>query len=127
MDKYPAWLSDHKSSLDAKEYEKYESQHQLMSQICREFELEISDSEEDKKKQFEKVLQLMQKIQTFGNPPKELVSNIGPGIPLDDQGNLQIPGMPGNCVVMWFEVFGAGIIVFKAVFLFLEKSFVLLK
>ncbi|KAG8172706.1 hypothetical protein JTE90_029590, partial [Oedothorax gibbosus] len=97
-DKYPAWLAENKESLKAKEYENYEKQFSLMKDICAEFEKDCP--EDSQKQQFEKVLELMQKLQTFGNPPKELVSDIGPGIPLDDQGNVQIPGMPANCVVM---------------------------
>ncbi|KAF8777091.1 peroxisomal biogenesis factor 19-like [Argiope bruennichi] len=100
VEKYPGWLDEKKSSLEKEEHEKYQKQYEFMKQICDEFEKEISNTEEAKKEQFEKVLILMQKVQNYGNPPKELISNISPGLPLDDQGNFQIPGMSEQCRIM---------------------------
>lgn len=100
VEKYPVWLNENKSTLKTEEYDKYRKQFEIMKEICDEFEKEISQSENAKKEQFEKVLQLMQKVQSYGNPPKELVSSINPGIPMDGDGNLQLPGMPEQCVIM---------------------------
>ncbi|CAL1296189.1 unnamed protein product [Larinioides sclopetarius] len=100
VEKYPGWLDDKKLTLKKEEHENYQKQYEFMKQICEEFEKEMADTDEAKKEQFEKVLLLMQKVQTYGNPPKELISNISPGLPLDEQGNLQIPGMSEQCVIM---------------------------
>lgn len=100
VDKYPDWLTEKKSSLKPQEFECYSQQYNLMKTVCEEFEKETGDSEEVKKETFEKVLMLMQKIQNCGNPPKELVADIGPNVPLDEHGNLQIPGMPQQCSIM---------------------------
>ncbi|PRD20033.1 UNVERIFIED_CONTAM: Peroxisomal biogenesis factor 19 [Trichonephila clavipes] len=100
VEKYPGWLNEQKSTLKTEEYDNYQKQFEIMKEICDEFEKEIASSENAKKEQFEKVLQLMQKVQSYGNPPKELVSTINPGVPVDGEGNLQIPGMPEQCVIM---------------------------
>lgn len=43
--------------------------------MCQELESEKEDdSEEIKKKRFEKKLALMQEIQTYGHPPEDLMS-----------------------------------------------------
>ncbi|GFR11139.1 peroxisomal biogenesis factor 19 [Trichonephila clavata] len=100
VEKYPGWLNEQKSTLKTEEYDNYQKQFEIMKEICDEFEKEIAPSESARKEQFEKVLQLMQKVQSYGNPPKELVSTINPGIPVDGEGNLQIPGMTEQCVIM---------------------------
>ncbi len=45
----------------------------MTRQICHEFERPISDDDgEEKKRQFDKVMNLMQAMQMLGNPPKEI-------------------------------------------------------
>ncbi|GFU18658.1 peroxisomal biogenesis factor 19 [Nephila pilipes] len=100
VEKYPGWLDEKKPTLKTEEYDNYLKQFEIMKEICDEFEKETSQSENANKEQFEKVLQLMHKVQSYGNPPKELVSNINPGIPVDEEGNLQIPGVTEQCVIM---------------------------
>ncbi len=47
-------------------------------QICHEFERDISDGDgEAKKRQFQRVMSLMQDMQSQGNPPKEIVGGSG--------------------------------------------------
>ncbi|XP_015916180.1 peroxisomal biogenesis factor 19 [Parasteatoda tepidariorum] len=99
VEKYPDWLKEKQPTLSQSDYDNYKKQYDLMLKVCEEFEKETVDTEASKKEQFEKVLQLMQQIQNYGNPPKELVSSVG-SVPLDEQGNLQIPGLPQQCSVM---------------------------
>lgn len=78
LDKYPAWLTENKGKIDPSEYERFEKQQQLMQQVCSELEPEQeSDPEDVKRKRFETVLELMQKMQDLGQPPTELVGDIG--------------------------------------------------
>lgn len=100
VEKYPNWLDKNKPSLKSQDYERYDQQFKLMKSVCDEFEKECEDTEEAKKVQFEKVLSLMQKIQNYGNPPKELIADLEHSAPLDEHGNLQIPGMPQQCSIM---------------------------
>jgi len=74
---YPSWLSDNKGKIDDEQYAKYEQQFQLMSSITREFEdEEVSDSADIKRRRFERILDMMQRMQEFGQPPKEIVGDM---------------------------------------------------
>lgn len=92
LDKFPAWLDENKSKLDAAELERYTKQKDLMNEVCTELEAEQdSDSDTQKRERFDKVLGLMQKMQDLGHPPAELVGDTGPGLQFDAQGNPMLP------------------------------------
>ncbi|XP_041971180.1 peroxisomal biogenesis factor 19 [Aricia agestis] len=77
VDRYPAWLAENKGKIDQAEYERFEKQQSLMQKVCAELEPEQeSDPEDVKRKRFEVVLDLMQKMQDLGQPPTELVGDI---------------------------------------------------
>ncbi|XP_018323519.1 peroxisomal biogenesis factor 19 [Agrilus planipennis] len=77
MEKYPLWLSANGGSLPTEQVEKYEKQQEVMKEVCNELEKEKeTDTDEQKKQRFEKVLTLMQKLQDYGQPPKELIENV---------------------------------------------------
>ena len=60
---YPAWLEEKRSSLPAEELDRYKRQFSLVSDVCSEYEKEsANDSEDVKKKRFEKLLGLMQQV-----------------------------------------------------------------
>lgn len=74
---YPLWLSNNKGKIDDEQYTKYEQQFQLMSTITKEFEEEEpSDSNDVKRRRFERILDMMQRMQEFGHPPKEIVGDM---------------------------------------------------
>lgn len=100
VDKYPDWLTKNQHSVEQPQFEKYSRQYELMKQVCQVFESEESSSEDDKQATFEKVFVLMQKMQDCGQPPKELVGEMTPDLPFDEQGNLKLPGMSDQCCVM---------------------------
>ncbi|XP_058875461.1 peroxisomal biogenesis factor 19 [Acipenser ruthenus] len=95
-EKYPDWLSCHRESLPPGEFKRFEEQHRLMGEICRQFE-----SAGGEQSQFESVLELMQKLQDLGHPPKELAGETPPGLNFDLDG-LNLPGAGGGeqCAVM---------------------------
>ncbi|KAF2885447.1 hypothetical protein ILUMI_20727 [Ignelater luminosus] len=87
LNKYPGWLEANGGSLSVEERNKYEQQQELMKQICEQLEKESeNDTPEKKKIQFDIVLELMQKLQDYGQPPAELVGDLGPGVQFDSQG-----------------------------------------
>lgn len=95
LDKFPAWLEENGSKITPEEKERYEKQMDLMKQVCAELETETEGDTADKKRsRFEKVLGLMQKLQDYGQPPAELVGDVGPGLQFDPQGN------PEQCSLM---------------------------
>ncbi|KAF9410697.1 hypothetical protein HW555_010289 [Spodoptera exigua] len=60
-------------------YPAFEKQQKLMELVCAELEPEQeSDPDDVKRKRFEIVLDLMQKMQDLGQPPTELVGDMGP-------------------------------------------------
>uniref|UniRef100_A0A182JZM0 Peroxin-19 n=1 Tax=Anopheles christyi TaxID=43041 RepID=A0A182JZM0_9DIPT len=83
--KYPQWLAEHGAGLPKEEKERYEKQLALMKEVCTELEKETpDDSAEVKKERFQNVLEKMQSMQDLGQPPADLVGDLGPG-------NLNLP------------------------------------
>ncbi len=63
--------------ISASEHANYSKQYDLMSRICAEFESETeADSEEVKGQRFERVIDLMQQMQSCGQPPKDIVGDM---------------------------------------------------
>jgi len=105
VDKYPSWLTANKNLIIESEYNRFCKQYDMMKRACEEYESEQdSDSSEVKKARFERILDLMQKMQECGHPPKELIGDAS-GFEFDEQGMPKIPGLPTgnsgeNCSVM---------------------------
>jgi peroxin-19 len=60
---YPAWLEENQSKLEPSEFERFSRQKTLMDQVCAELEKESgSESQEEKKRRFDTILDLMQKV-----------------------------------------------------------------
>ena len=73
-DKFPDWLADNRDKLPSDEFDRYNKQFDLAQKICHEFEKTVED-DVGKKKQFEVVMDLMQSMQSCGNPPGDLVES----------------------------------------------------
>lgn len=91
--KYPEWLESNKASLSPEDYQRYEQQAQIMGDICSQFEKEGLEGT-DKDAKFESILDLMQRLQDLGQPPKELAGDAPAGLNFDME-SLNLPGMPG--------------------------------
>jgi len=108
VDKYPAWLEEKKETLPAADLERYNKQLDLMQKVCTELEKEKDDDADDvKKRRFDTILSLMQEMQTYGQPPEELVGEQNPSLfQFDPEGNSVMPGLPPgaeppqNCSIM---------------------------
>lgn len=106
LDRYPAWLQEHGPQLEETERERYTQQMALMKDVCTLLEQETDvDAEAVKRERFDRVLQLMQKMQDLGQPPSDLVGEMGPGLQFDAQGNpMMPPGLniadPNQCSLM---------------------------
>ncbi|XP_016898052.1 peroxisomal biogenesis factor 19 isoform X2 [Cynoglossus semilaevis] len=91
--KYPEWLESNKTSLSAEDYQRYEQQAKVMGEICKHFE-EEGHGADDKDGSFESIMGLMQQLQDFGQPPKELAGDTPPGFNFDME-SLFLPGGAG--------------------------------
>ncbi|KAI4809425.1 hypothetical protein KUCAC02_018306 [Chaenocephalus aceratus] len=101
--KYPEWLEANKPSLSPEDYQRYEQQAHIMGEICNQFEKEESGAA-DKDGTFEGIMDLMQKLQDLGQPPKELAGDAPAGFNFDME-SLNLPGVSGagaaeQCSVM---------------------------
>lgn len=79
---YDEWLAKNKDSLTEEELQRYTKQHQCVKDICQEYDKPADDGQ-----QVQRVLQKFQQLQSFGDPPKELV--FFPGLPGFGSGNEQ--------------------------------------
>ncbi|KAI2667720.1 Peroxisomal biogenesis factor 19 [Labeo rohita] len=98
-EKYPEWLESNKQSLPTDQFTRYEQQYKIMGEICTQFE-----KDGDKDSTFENILELMQKLQDLGQPPKELAGEAPPGLNFDPEslhlsGAQGVPG-PEQCSIM---------------------------
>lgn len=85
-DKYPDWLRENGDKVPKEDKERYEKQLKLMEDVCRELEKEKADDPADvKRTRFQTVLEMMQSMQDLGQPPADLVGDLGA------PGNLNLP------------------------------------
>uniref|UniRef100_A0A7S1DL99 Peroxin-19 n=1 Tax=Hemiselmis andersenii TaxID=464988 RepID=A0A7S1DL99_HEMAN len=87
--KYPPWLKENEGKISAEDRERYRKQLGVVKQIVQVFDEEPDSTE--------KVVVLLQDMQACGQPPPEIMKDVGGGVELDDQGN---PKMPEQCAVM---------------------------
>ncbi|XP_061193072.1 peroxisomal biogenesis factor 19-like [Saccostrea echinata] len=96
--KYPKWIEENKDKVETQQMIKYREHDRIVREICVEFEAEhMSDTEDVKKLRFERIVDLMQQMQNMGQPPKEIVGDMAPGLEFDENG---IPKMPNGCPMM---------------------------
>ncbi|CAA2974158.1 peroxisome biogenesis 19-2-like [Olea europaea subsp. europaea] len=79
-ERYPKWLKDNKPSLSVEEYERYFHQYELIRDLNQ-----VYDSEPDN---FNKIVELMQKMQECGQPPNDIVQELAPDFDLSNLGQL---------------------------------------
>lgn len=101
-ERYPAWLRENQSKYSTEEFRNFEKQYECFQRICKEFDKDPQDSKA--------VMDLMNELQQYGSPPKDIVKSLLPGLELDSQGMpTGIPNMDpkaleemakGDCSVM---------------------------
>ena len=67
-DKYPDWLANKRPTLSDRDFENYNNQYKIAKELVNVFEAHDNNA-------YERVLELMQKMQAFGHPPKELMGD----------------------------------------------------
>lgn len=98
--KYPKWLEENEGKTEKELIENYTLQYNLMKTICQEFEKETTaDSEDTKNHRFKRILELMQEMQELGQPPKEILGEMAPGLEFDANGFPKLLNS-NQCTVM---------------------------
>ncbi|GFS42591.1 peroxin 19-2 [Actinidia rufa] len=93
-ERYPKWLEEHKSKLSKDDHKRYSHQYKLIKDLIEVYETEPGN--------FNKVVELMQKMQECGQPPNDIVQELAPDFDLSSLGQLS-PDMlesQQNCCVM---------------------------
>lgn len=84
--KFPDFLKEQKDKLPSEEHTRYTKQYEVTNDIMALFESPEFDNDNTEKR--EEVNKLLEKLQEFGNPPKELVGDVNDFPGLGDLGAL---------------------------------------
>ncbi|PKA46468.1 Peroxisome biogenesis protein 19-2 [Apostasia shenzhenica] len=79
-ERYPKWLEEHKDRLSKEEYDRYHHQYELI--------LKLNEVYEEEPDNFQKIVDLMQKMQECGQPPSDIVQELAPGLDLNNLSQL---------------------------------------
>ncbi|KAK4483607.1 hypothetical protein RD792_010806 [Penstemon davidsonii] len=79
-ERYPKWLEENKSKLSDEEYARYSKQYDSIKDLNQVYETEPDN--------FNKIVELMQKMQECGQPPNDIVQELGPDFDLSNLGQL---------------------------------------
>ncbi|KAK4355917.1 hypothetical protein RND71_024888 [Anisodus tanguticus] len=93
-ERYPKWLEDNKAKLTSEEYERYRNQYELIRDLNKVYETEPSN--------FNKIVELMQKMQECGQPPNDIVHELAPDFDISTLGQLSPEMLESqqNCCIM---------------------------
>ncbi|RIA85691.1 Pex19 protein [Glomus cerebriforme] len=93
--KYPKWLEDNKGKVPPEDYTRYEKQSEYLNKIINKYEAPDFDGNDEQ--QNKAIINLMQELQDFGQPPPEILNELAPGMELNEQG---IPSDISACKTM---------------------------
>lgn len=86
---YPQWLQENKHKIEEAEYERFSAQYKIVLKIITIFEKSDSELKPDESKI---VTELMQEMQSHGNPPESLMKVMNPSNPnITDEDSEQLP------------------------------------
>eukprot|EP00475_Leptophrys_vorax_P016217 TRINITY_DN2266_c0_g1_i1.p1 TRINITY_DN2266_c0_g1~~TRINITY_DN2266_c0_g1_i1.p1 ORF type:complete len:350 (+),score=116.30 TRINITY_DN2266_c0_g1_i1:57-1106(+) len=89
---YPEYLEKHREDLKTEDLSQYEKQFECFSHILRLLDESDAESAENKRK----IMNLLTEVQEYGTPPKEVLSELMPGLQFDEEGNPKVSeGLPG--------------------------------
>lgn len=89
-EKYPKWLAEKHSTLPEEEYAKYIKQYDVVQKICCVYE---SPNGGGSAEQMQEVVQLMQEMAEYGQPPQDIIKELAPGVQIGPDG---VPVFPGG-------------------------------
>ncbi|GLJ04799.1 hypothetical protein SUGI_0003700 [Cryptomeria japonica] len=96
-ERYPKWLEAKKATISTEDYKRYSDQYELIKQLCQVYETQPDN--------FEKIVELMQKMQECGQPPSDIVQELAPGLDIGNEGaqalsEILADNSGSNCSIM---------------------------
>lgn len=93
-ERYPTWLADNRTKLSSEEYQRFSHQYELIKDLNEVYEAEPGN--------FNKIVELMQKMQECGQPPNDIVQELAPEFDLSNFGQLsaEMSDSQQNCCIM---------------------------
>lgn len=93
-ERYPKWLQENKSKVNQEEYDRYFHQHELIKELNDVYDTEPGN--------FDKIIELMQKMQECGQPPNDIVKELAPEFDISTIGQLppDLAAAQQNCCIM---------------------------
>jgi peroxin-19 len=76
--RFPKYLAEHKETLSPEEYTRYGTQYQYFQRIVHVYETEPNN--------FDRLMELMQDVQEYGQPPVEIIKELAPELEFDAEG-----------------------------------------
>ncbi|KAH6577230.1 hypothetical protein BASA60_004165 [Batrachochytrium salamandrivorans] len=93
-EKYPAWIEANRSTLSAEDRVRYQNQLEAVKEIVLIYKKLPED--EPTAEQSKEIMDLLAKIQSFGNPPDDLMKEMAPGMETGMGGMPAVPGAGCN-------------------------------
>eukprot|EP00743_Colponemidia_sp_Colp-15_P002604 GILK01002821.1.p1 GENE.GILK01002821.1~~GILK01002821.1.p1 ORF type:complete len:258 (+),score=43.25 GILK01002821.1:45-776(+) len=93
VSKFPEYLEKNKEKLSPEDLERYNGQFLRFQEVLRVYDTEPEN--------MDRVVFLMEQLQSYGPPPQEILAELGPGNAFGPDGNLfanafsSMPSMPG--------------------------------
>jgi peroxin-19 len=86
-DRFPSWLEENKDNLSEEEFQNRSKQYKCFQKLIDVYESEPAN--------VKKLMELMQDVQEYGQPPPDIIKEIAPGLDLDEEGVPKLDGMGG--------------------------------
>lgn len=97
--RFPTYLATNKDVLSIEEYQRYGNQYQYFQKICHIYETEPDN--------FVRLMELMQDIQEYGQPPVDIIKELAPDLQFDETG-MPIMGSGGMPMMFPGTINGGG-------------------
>jgi peroxin-19 len=85
--KFPKWLKDNQGTLTPEEHQQRRKQYECFQKLVNVYETNPQNVKE--------LLELMQQVQEYGQPPQDIINEIAPGLELDEDGMPKVNPMGG--------------------------------
>ena len=99
--RFPTYLATNKDVLSIEEYQRYGNQYQYFQKICHIYETEPDN--------FVRLMELMQDIQEYGQPPVDIIKELAPDLHFDEIGMpIMDPNNMGGMPIMFPGMINGG-------------------